>query len=79
MSRHMRREMVNPTSVREAARDLYERHGGSALAIACERADRLSREGDFPVLDTALLVLTEVERLVGRTRLPRHVQYSQSR
>jgi len=69
--------MVNPTMIRKTARELYDRHGGSALEIARERAERLSREGDFPVLDTALLILTEVERLVGRTRQPRHLQYSQ--
>jgi hypothetical protein len=30
----MRGEMVNLTATREAARDLYERYGGSALDIA---------------------------------------------
>lgn len=79
MSKSMRREMVNPASIREAARALYERHGGSALAIAHERAERLSCGSDFPVLDTALLILTEVERLVGRTQRTLHLQYAQPR
>lgn len=73
----MRGEMVNSTTTRKAARDLYERYGGSALDIAQERAERLSRDGDFPVLDMALLVLTEVERLVGHAQQTRRFQYSQ--
>lgn len=73
----MRWEMVNPATIRQAARDLHEHYGGSALAIARERAERLSREGDFPVLDTALLILTEVERLVGRARPSGQFQYAQ--
>ncbi len=70
----MRRDRLAPHKVREAAEQLFGRYGGSALGIARERAERLERERDFPVLDAALLVLTEVERLVGRTlpslRLP---------
>ena len=77
MSKPMRWERVNSAAIRDAARDLYEHHGGMALAIAHERAERLSREGDSPVLDAALLILTEVERLVGRTRLARQFQYAQ--
>jgi len=56
--------MVNHAMIRLAARELYERHGKMALQLANERADRLLRSGDQPALDTALLVLTEVEKLV---------------
>lgn len=58
--------MINPNLVQKAARELYERHGKLALEIAHERAERLSQQGDPLPLDTALMVLTEVEKLVGR-------------
>ena len=61
--------MINPDLVQKAARELYERHGKLALDIAHERAERLSRQGDPLTLDTALMVLTEVEKLVGRSNV----------
>lgn len=57
--------MINPVNVQRAARELYERHGRLALDIARERAKVLDAGGDMPTLDAALMVLTEVERLVG--------------
>lgn len=61
--------MINPDLVQKAARELYKRHGKLALDIAHERAERLSRQGDPLTLDTALMVLTEVEKLVGRSNV----------
>lgn len=67
--------MINPAMVQKAALELYERHGKLALQIAHERAERLSRQGDPLTLDTALMVLTEVEKLVGKTNLLNRPQY----
>ena len=61
--------MINPDLVQKAARELYERHGKLALDIAHERAQHLSRQGDPLTLDTALMILTEVEKLVGRANV----------
>jgi len=67
--------MINPDMVQKAARELYERHGRLALDIAHERAEHLSRQGDPLTLDTALMVLTEVEKLVGRPNVMYRPQY----
>ena len=67
--------MINPDMVQKAALELYERHGKMALQIAHERAQRLSHQSDPLTLDTALLVLTEVEKLVGRTNLLNRPRY----
>ena len=77
MSEDMKRQPINLVVVRTAARELYRHHGEMALNIARERAERLQREHDFPVLDAALLLLNEVERLVGRPPLLRRFQYPQ--
>ena len=68
--------MINQAKVERAARELYERHGRLALEIAHERADHFLRSGDQPTLDTALLVLNEVEKLVGRPKAPTYLYYS---
>ncbi len=68
--------MINQAKVERAARELYERHGRLALEIAHERADHILRIGDHPNLDTALLVLNEVEKLVGRSKAPTYLHYS---
>ncbi len=47
-----------------AAQELLDRHGVGALDVAKERVELLERSGKQPDLDLALLVLTEVERLV---------------
>lgn len=60
--------MVSPAMVQKTAQDLYARYGASALDIAQEHADCLACGNDFRVLDAALLVLSEVERLVARAR-----------
>ncbi len=47
-----------------AAQELLNRHGVGALNVAKERVELLKRSGKQPDLDLAMLVLTEVERLV---------------
>ena len=47
-----------------AAQELFDRHGVGALDVAKERVELLERSGKQPDLDLALLVLSEVERLV---------------
>ncbi len=49
-----------------AAQELVDRHGVEALDVAKERVELLERSGKQPDLDLAMLVLTEVERLVKR-------------
>ena len=47
-----------------AAQELVDRHGEGTLEVAKERVELLKRSGKRPDLDLAMLVLTEVERLV---------------
>ena len=47
-----------------AAQELVDLHGDAALAVAKERVELLERSGERPDIDIAMLVLTEVERLV---------------
>ncbi len=47
-----------------AAQELVDRQGVEALDVAKERVELLKRSGKQPDLDLAMLVLTEVERLV---------------
>jgi hypothetical protein len=49
-----------------AAQELVDRHGVGALDVAKERVELLERSGKQPDFDIAMLVLTEVERLVKR-------------
>ncbi len=49
-----------------AAQELVDRHGVEALDVAKERVESLERSGKQPDLDLAMLVLTEVERLIER-------------
>ena len=46
------------------AQELVDRHGEGVLEVAKERVELLKRSGKQPDLDLAMLVLTEVERLV---------------
>ncbi len=55
-----------PGGIEVAAQELVDRHGDAALDVAKERVELLKRSGKQPDLDLALLVLTEVERLVER-------------
>ena len=48
-----------------AAQELVDRHGEGALEVAKERVELLKRSGKQPDLDLAMLVLTEVEKLVN--------------
>ncbi len=52
--------------VESAAQELVDRQGVEALDVAKERVELLKRSGKQPDLDLAMLVLTEVERLVKR-------------
>ena len=47
-----------------AAQELLDRHGVAAVDVAKERVELLERSGKQPDIDLAMLVLTEVERLV---------------
>ena len=47
-----------------AAQELVDRHGEGTLEVAKVRVELLKRSGKQPDLDLAMLVLTEVERLV---------------
>jgi len=47
-----------------AAQELVDRHGVAALEIAKERVELLERSGKRPDIDLAMLVLTQVEKLV---------------
>ena len=49
-----------------AAQELVDRHGEGALEVARERVELLERSEKQPDLDIAMLVLTQVERLVNR-------------
>ncbi len=53
-----------PHQIELAAQELIGRHGEGALEVARERVELLKRSGKQPDLDLAMLVLTEVERLV---------------
>ncbi|MBT3360129.1 MAG: hypothetical protein HN403_10940 [Rhodospirillales bacterium] len=68
--------MKKNMTVEKAAKELFDRHGRLAVEIAFERAERLSRRGDQPTLGKALMVLTEVEKLVGSTRPSPELRYS---
>ena len=46
------------------AQELVDRHGEGVLEVAKERVELLKRSGKQPDLDLAMLLLTEVERLV---------------
>lgn len=70
--------MFSPAMIQEAALELYVRYGTLALDIAQERADRLTCGDDSRVLDIALLILNEVERLVGRHHPTRRFRSLQS-
>ena len=49
-----------------AAQELVDRHGVEALDVAKERVELLESSGKQPDLDLAMLVLSEVEKLVKR-------------
>jgi hypothetical protein len=55
--------MINQGEIQKSAHALVERHGAHAVEVARGRADAVAREGDLLLLDAALLILSEVERL----------------
>ena len=56
---------VDETEIQETAAGLVARHGRNAVSVAKDRADALVKQRNQPELDTALRVLSAVERLVG--------------
>ncbi len=68
-SQKLKHRINNPESphtgqIKLAAQELVDYHGDAALAIAKERVELLERSGKRSEIDLALLVLTQVERLV---------------
>ncbi len=57
-------ESPHTSQIKLAAQELVDHHGDAALAIAKERVELLERSGKRSEIDLALLVLTQVERLV---------------
>jgi len=53
---------VDPQHLSDTVSDLLRRHGCRAVERAAEEARSLSATGDYPALDMALMVLTEIER-----------------
>ena len=51
----------NEDQILRAARELVERHGKSALAIARERADGFSKQRSHREADVALRILSALE------------------
>ena len=50
--------------IKLAAQELVDRHGDAALEVAKERIELMERSGKQPDIDLAMLVLTQVEKLV---------------
>ena len=68
-SQKLKHRINNPESphtgqIKLAAQELVDYHGDAALAVAKERVELLERSGKRSEIDLALLVLTQVERLV---------------
>ncbi|TAN69181.1 MAG: hypothetical protein EPN20_06175 [Magnetospirillum sp.] len=61
---------VDPAQVFRTATELLRRHGRLAVGLAEEQAQSVARAGDYPALDVALMVLTEVERRQGSSSTP---------
>ncbi len=59
-------EGPNPGLIELAAQELVDRHDFAALDVAKERVELLKRSGKQPDIDLAMLVLTQVEKLVER-------------
>ncbi len=70
-AKKFKHQINNPESpqagqINLAARELIDRHGDAALAVAKERVDYLERSGEQREIDLAMLMLTQVEGLVKR-------------
>ncbi len=57
--------VVADADIQRAAKDLVERYGDSALAVAQERVEAFSPSQDQSGIDVALRVLTAVETLLA--------------
>ncbi len=57
--------VVKDADIQRAAKELVERYGDNALAIAQERVDALSTSQDQSGLNIALRVLSAVETLLA--------------
>jgi len=55
--------------IQRAAKELVERYGGSALAVAQERVENFSALQDRSGLNIVLRILSAAEVLVGTIRL----------
>ena len=55
---------VDDAKILEAARQLVQRYGQNAVAIARERVDNLTRQRNQPEIDAAWRLLTAVEKLM---------------
>ena len=58
------RQMATDTYIRNAARELVDRHGKRAVEVSKEHAEMLLKSGDQHAHDIALRVLTEIERIL---------------
>ncbi len=57
--------VVADADIQRAAKDLVERYGDSALAVAQERVEALSTSQDQSEVNVALRVLSAVETLLA--------------
>ena len=60
--------MIDDTDIQRAARELVDRHGQEAVAVARERVDELTRGREKAGLNEALRVLSAVETLLAGRR-----------
>ncbi len=56
-------DVATVEKIRQAAQELIDRYGDNAIDFAKERAEMLRNSDGGTDLDSALLVLSEVERL----------------
>ena len=57
--------MITDADIERAAREIFDRHGVNAVAVARRRVEELEKARDHRALDLALRVLSACERLVG--------------
>ncbi len=69
----LKHQVTNPESshagqIKLAAQELVDRYSATALGVAIERVEFLERSGKQRDIDFAMLLLTEVEKLVALKR-----------
>jgi 3-keto-L-gulonate-6-phosphate decarboxylase len=62
---------INPQEILEAAQQLIARYGKNAISVAQERVNEAALTGCLKTQDTALMVLTQVEKLLSSETLKR--------